>query len=158
MITWFKELWFLISVLFDKTDGRVVAEVKKMTYFPFEGYKYMAWCGYILTTKEKYLDIDETSLNHETIHLKQAVFHGRYIWYYLSYLWYWMTGGIIIAPVSAAYYTNPYEMEAYAKEHIIGYNPTRFTVSKYLISDRKKTYKEHRNNWKSWVKEYFKDI
>lgn len=158
MITWFKELLFLISVLFDRTDKVETAVVKKMNYFPFSGYKYMAWCGYILTTKEKYMEISENSLNHETIHLKQAQNYKRFYSYYLRYLWEWMKGNPIIYPSSSAYYTIPYEVEAYGFEYEIGYNPTKDTLKNFDIKNRKKTYKTNIQNWKHWCRMNYGDL
>lgn len=54
-----------------------------------------------------------------------------------------MKGNPIIHPASSAYYTIPYEMEAYANQHNKEYidNYHGQFLHCYVIKDRKKTYK-----------------
>lgn len=81
-----KELWFLIKLLFHRTRDSEV-EVLLLKHFPWNGYKYMMWCGKVITTKDKYLTPSEKSLRHERIHLKQAQMYSHWYKYYLRYAW-----------------------------------------------------------------------
>lgn len=78
----------------------------------------------------------------------------RWISYYWSYVWEWIKGNPIIYPASSAYYTIPYEMEAYANDDNFDYLKTRKPedLDKYKIKDRKKTYKANKKNWKQYLK------
>lgn len=173
----FKELYKLIILLF-KSKPRELGkdlEVIPMKYFPFKGYKYLMWCGKMIYRKdmedkrkeEWNTSSFQKSLNHETIHLNQAKRSGSWIKYYWQYFIEWLKGGIIMAPVSAAYYTNPFEMEAYANEDKPEYpegmiiyedNYSTLEFTKYIINDgRKKVYKNAGGTSRDW-KEYIKHI
>lgn len=146
-----------------------------MDHIPFEGYKYIMWCGRIIYRNDAYekrrkewitkqYKIDK---NHETIHLMQAKMCGSWVKYYLKYLREWLRGGPVMAPASAAYYTIPFEMEAYANEENFDYptemvaNPDNYSGGmhkKYVIkSGRKKLYKEKGGTLSKW-KEYIKTL
>ena len=152
-----KELWILVKMLFaSKPNDFESMEVIDMKHFPFEGYKAMAWCGKIIHRIGS-SEVDERTIRHENIHLAQAKLYGSWWKYYLAYLWEWIKGGIIIAPVSAAYYTSKYESEAYANEenpdYCIGYDGSN--LSKYSFKNRKKLYKKvgrTASDWKIFVK------
>lgn len=143
-----KELWFLIKTLFSPLSDQV--EVVQMKYFPFQGYSAMSWCGKIITRK----DTSDRIINHERIHLEQALQLAKqeksssWLTYYWQYLKYWIKGNPLIAPASSAYYTIPFEMEAYGNEHDFNYKVTENSWKKYEIKDRKKTYKSNRYNWR----------
>lgn len=149
-MNFFKELFQLIKWLFSgnpkKTNNLVI---NKFVYFPFPGYGAMSWCGHLVTKYQP----NNTTIRHETIHLLQAQRFGSWVGYYLSYAWQWLKGN----PFSgSAYYTNPYEMEAYANEdrptYIENYNPEN--IKKYNIKHRSKTYSKYGNpaTWKSYLK------
>lgn len=144
-----KELWFLIKTLFSPLSDQV--EVVQMKYFPFQGYSAMSWCGKIITRKD---DVSDRIINHERIHLEQALQLAKqeksssWLTYYWQYLKYWIKGNPLIAPASSAYYTIPFEMEAYGNEHDFNYKVTENSWKKYEIKDRKKTYKSNRYNWR----------
>ena len=149
----------LVRMLFASRPGDIgTMGVVDMKHFPFKGYKSMAWCGHIIhrigTTK-----VDEKCIRHESIHLLQAKVCGRWWKFYLSYLWEWIKGGIIIAPVSAAYYTSKYESEAYANEdnpdYCVGYDGSN--LPKYSFKNRKKLYKAVGGTSRSW-KQYVKTL
>lgn len=152
IMSWFKETGWLIKQLFTKVDKTKV-EYKQMSHYPFKGYSAMSWCGYLLSRKDK-SKIKATTWNHETIHLYQARDKKCWLKYYLSYAWEWIKGNPITSPVQSAYYTIPYEMEAYANEGNKNYLKTRTadSLDKYKIKDRKKTYKAHKNDWKQYIK------
>lgn len=151
-----KELWYLIKLLFSSpTDQKV--EIVEMKHFPFEGYLAMSWCGKIITRKPEKAK-DAVVLNHERIHLEQALKllenskQKTWLKFYWEYIKEWIKGGPIMAPASAAYYTIPFEMEAYGNEHDFNYKVTKDSWKKYEIKDRKETYKKHRDNWREFCK------
>lgn len=154
MISFFKELFWLIGQLFTKVDASDMhLTVKKTKHFPFQGYSYMFWCGYLLSTKKNAEQISDISKNHERIHRDEAFALGYKYWfqYYWRYVIEWIKGNPIIAPASSAYFTTPFEMEAYANQRNKAYKPTKETFKKYIIKDRKKTYKENRHNWLKYI-------
>lgn len=138
-----KELWWMAKQLFTKIDKDRV-EYKQMEHYPYTGYAAMSWCGYLLTKKDKDKIVPRT-WNHENIHLMQAKDKGSWLKYYWSYLVQWLKGNPLIHPASAAYYTNCYEMEAYANAENLDYLNTRKSedLNKYKIKNRKKTYKKY---------------
>ena len=150
----FKELWYLIKLLFSDITNQK-AEVVKMKHFPFQGYSAMSWCGKVITRKD---NVSDKVLNHERIHLEQAIELAKlektntWLTYYWQYLKYWIKGGPIMAPASAAYYTIPFEMEAYGNEHNFDYKVTANSWKKYEIENRKETYNEYRYNWRNYCK------
>lgn len=167
-----KELLILIKMLFQSKPSDIKeVELLGMNNFPFKGYKYLMWCGKMIyrnDMKEKRNKEWNTlafnkSINHESIHLNQAKKEGSWIKYYRKYFTEWLKGGIIMAPVSSAYYTNPFEMEAYANEDNFDYpegmvinedNYSSSNFTKYIIKKgRKKLYKKiGRNKWKEYIK------
>lgn len=147
-----KELWTLAKMLFHRTKNSDDVEVLLFKHFPFKGYSMMMWCGKLITRQEKYLNPSVTTLRHEKIHLKQAQMYSHWYKYYLRYLWEWIKGNPITHPSHSAYYTIPFEMEAYGNEYKIQYNPTKETLKCYTIKNRKKTYKANRNDWKKYCK------
>ena len=147
-MNWFKETWWLVKQLFTTTKNKYKVQYKHMDHYPFSGYSAMSWCGYILT-KKKESDIKTTTWNHENIHLQQAKYKGSWLKYYADYVWEWIKGNPITYPASSAYYTIPYEMEAYANEDKSDYE---INTNKYKIKNRKKTYKENRKNWFNYIK------
>ena len=125
-------------------------EIVKMKYFPFQGYLAMSWCGKIITRKPE--KISAVVKNHERIHLWQALQYKSWLAYYREYLKEWIKGGPIMAPASAAYYTIPFEMEAYGNEHDFNYKVTANSWKKYEIENRKETYNEYRYNWREFCR------
>ena len=167
MFTFLKELWQMVKMLFSsKPNVSNELELLAMQCFPFQGYKYMMWCGKMIYRKkneERILsEINTPSFlknkTHETTHLKQAQVKGRNSWlrYYLIYVWEWIKGNPIIHPASSAYYTIPFEMEAYANEDDVSYldNYDGRYLHCYDIKDRKNTYRKYGNSraWKEYVK------
>lgn len=156
----------MIKLLFSsKPTDYAESELKPMKYFPLFGYKFMMWCGKLI-----YKESNESLINafmkttkgirckrHETVHLKQAQKHADNSWtkYYWTYFIEWLNGNPFFPPFKSAYYTIPYEMEAYALETrqtlVDNYDET-LLEEKYTIKDRKKTYKEHKDDWKSYVR------
>ena len=163
-----KELLILIKLLFNNNPRYIKGgiEIKDMKHFPFKGYKAMSWCGYIIH-RIGTSNIDNKTITHETIHLNQAKRSGSWIKYYWQYFIEWLKGNPIIAPASSAYYTNPFEMEAYANEdkpeypeEMIIYNDNYSTseFTKYIIKNsRKKVYKNAGGTPRDW-KKYIKTL
>lgn len=137
-----KELIYLIKLLFTKQSDEL--EIVKMKHFPFTGYSAMSWCGKLIT-KQTY--IDDILINHELIHLHQALHFTSWISYYLTYLWYWLKGKSFTA---ASYYTIPFEMEAYGNEKDLNYVPTKDSWRKYIIENRITVYKSNKYNWRQY--------
>lgn len=140
-------------------------ELMPMKHFPWWDYKFMMWCGRIIYREEKKAVIErymqmssgKRSKRHETMHLRQAENQACDSWvrYYWRYFVEWIKGNPIIHPSSSAYYTIPYEVEAYALEETEGaelYYDMDLLKSKYTLKNRKQTYRDHRDNWKSYVK------
>ena len=167
MASFFKELFTLGKFLFaDRPSDYNELKPYPMKYFPFKGYKYMMFCGKLIYREEDKDRIEhEMSTdgfmvysNHETIHLKQAQVKRTWISYYITYVWEWIKGNPITKPIQSAYYTIPYEMEAYGNEQDMNYtlNYDGSNLKYYKIKDRKKTYKEHRLDWKDYCKSILK--
>lgn len=148
-----KELWKLGKMLFTKPELINKMEVVYMDHFPFKGYSAMSWCGNCIVRSDYNKPIEDTILKHEQIHLQQGVREGSWIKFYLKYVWEWIKGDPIMSPASSAYRTIPYEVEAYAnddnKDYVI------LPIKSFKIVNRKKTYKEHRDNWKQWLKDNY---
>lgn len=119
-------------------------EIVEMKHFPFKGYLAMSWCGRLITKSPQ--SIDEYTLNHETIHLKQAQRYRFWICYYIVYLWEWLKGNPFAKPRGSAYYTIPFEVEAYANEgnlSYVGNYDKRRLKEKYRLKKRKALFREH---------------
>lgn len=158
-----KELWDLIKLLFSSNPSDIKdLELLEMKHFPFNEYKYLCWCGrmiYRSSKKDRILSElgtlrFKTNKTHETIHLCQAQVEGSWVKYYLKYFWEWLKGNPIISPASSAYKTIPYEIQAYANEDNPDYinNFPADDLSRYTLKNRKKVYREHRDEWKKFIK------
>lgn len=150
------ELKQLIKYLFKSSPRKTTdLEVIQMKWFPFTGYAAMSWCGKLITKNN--IKVDETLLRHETIHLKQAQQYGSWLIYYIKYLIEWFKGKPFSSPTNSAYYTIPFEVEAYANEdnkgYEINYNPN-LLKEKYTFKDRKNLYKSYGSiaSWKKYIK------
>ena len=111
-----KELWTLIKMLFRSKPGETKElKLMGMDHFPFKGFSYVCWCGKMIYRNDMY-DIRrkewiskeyKVKKTHETIHLMQSKLYGSWAKYYWRYFCEWLKGGIIMAPVAAAYRTIP---------------------------------------------------
>lgn len=142
----------MVKMLFSsKPNDSNELELLAMQCFPFQGYKYMMRCGKMIYRKK----------NEERI-LSQVKGKNSWLRYYLIYVWEWIKGNPITNPASSAYYTIPFEMEAYANEEDPNY-PLDYD-GKYLhcydIKNRKKTYRKYGNSraWKEYIKTIEKTI
>ena len=151
----FKELWYLIKLLFSDITAQK-AEIVKMKYFPFKGFSAMSWCGKVITRNPQ--KISDRVLNHERIHLEQALKlienskQKTWLKFYWEYIKEWIKGNPIIAPAKSAYYTIPFEMEAYGNEHNFNYKVSENSWKHYKIKNRKKIYKQYRDNWRQYCR------
>lgn len=167
-----KELWILIRMLFASRPSDILKaetlEIVTMKHFPFTGYRYMSWCGKIITRDEKKEVIDRFlctlsgmyGIVHEAGHAMQAHSeHGdNWIRYYLSYFWHWLKENPFRKPSKCAYFTNRYEVEAYAQEQNPDYwrNYTRIHLrGKYSLKNGREQYIKVGGTpakWKAYVK------
>ena len=153
----FKELCQLVKMLFKDTPKKCKElEIVQMTHFPFKNYLAMTWCGKIIT---RYPDkIDQQTKTHETIHLRQAQQYTNWISFYAVYLYEWIKGNPIVKPFNSAYYTIPFEVEAYANEDKPQYTDNYNTdnlKTKYNLKDRKILFKQYGTTsyqWKAYIK------
>ncbi len=163
-----KELFQLIKMLFSGKPGDFEEpQLLAMKHYPFKGYRFMMWCGRMVYHKENeetirsYMETSsgKESLTHETIHLRQAQNAGTWIKYYWRYFIEWLKGNPVVHPASSAYYTIPYEMEAYANQDNPGY-PANYdggNLHRYRLSGRKKLYKSLGGTSRAW-KAYIKTL
>lgn len=154
-----KDLIKLIKMLFqEKPSQHKEVKLIPMNSIPFKGYLAMMWCGNIIYRKENeekiYRNLQQT-MKHEGWHKLQAEYWGKDSWirYYLIYLWEWIKGNPLTHPSKSAYYTIPFEVEAYALENKepLEYDPS-LLKSKYTLKNRKKIFRQHRTDWRNWVK------
>lgn len=153
-----EEIICLIKMLFETSPRDIKnMNIVVMKYFPLPCFTALSWCGNIIVRDLN--EINKTLMNHETIHLRQAQISGSWIKYYMSYLNEWIKGKPFKRPYISAYYTNPYEMEAYANEgdknYTARYNKTN--IDKYYLDDRKTIYIKEGENPSSW-KKYIKTL
>lgn len=141
-----KELIYLIKLLFTKVSNSL--EIVRLKHFPFKNYVAMMWCGKLITRES---EIPYVVKNHELIHLKQAQAKGSWFKYYLSYIWEYIKH---LPFPDIAYFTNPYEMEAYANErnYIQNYDPKN--IERYKIKHVKKKYKSYSDvrDWFNYIR------
>lgn len=123
---------------------------------PPKGFLYLMWCGKIYIRNKNVSKFkgyskstQDTVLNHERIHVDQAKLVGSWIGYYLAYLWYWLVG-LFTFKKKAAYYTNRFEVEAYANEKNLDYVVTM--DNKYNLKNKRKLWIKHFKGWKTWLK------
>lgn len=157
----------LIKLLFNSKPSECKQiELLSSKYLPFKNFKFMMWCGKIIYRKDKenivlrYLNTfyGEKSKRHEQFHIKQAKVHGKNSWifYYLMYIKEWLKGIPFLKPFYHAYYTIPFEVEAYALENnqnsLDNYDQSKLKNS-YTLKNRRKTYLDNKDNWKNYVKQ-----
>lgn len=168
-----KELWILVKMLFASSPSDFAykdLDVMAMNHFPFGGKTFMSWCGTVIVREGKKEVVERffatkrgvETMNHEKGHCVQAISENGDNWikYYLSYFWHWVKHCPWVAPSSACYYINRYEVECFAKQHDKTYfdleSYTRDNLhGKYTIKDAKKLYKELGGTsaaWKKYVK------
>lgn len=122
----------IIWLMFRYRKPSRVTEMKavKENFWLRGNYAAMTFFGYILVHSQDDADfINSISANtsdlkrHETIHLRQAQsLHNSWLLFYLLYFWYYLRA----LPQNrrrrnAAYYINPFEMEAYEHMYDEGY-------------------------------------
>lgn len=164
-----KELFQLTRMLFTSKPGDFgTPQLLAMKHYPFKGNRFMMWCGRMIYRAdnagkiEKYMQTYAyvETFTHETIHLRQAQKAGSWVKYYWKYFCEWIKGNPVIAPASSAYYTIPYEMEAYANQHNPDY-AARYTGEFLHCYDirkhRKQIYRSYGRPSNEWLK-YLRSI
>ena len=113
-------------------------------------YEALTFFGFILTHTQQEADhfnshYDELK-NHEMIHLRQARDTGdSWLCFYLLYFWYWLKGLRWNRRLkNAAYWMNPFEMEAYHHDHDLGYAERCSEGAKEWRKYAKMTFEERR--------------
>ena len=76
---------------------------------------------------------DDKLIKHESIHFKQALWTGLWLWY-LPYFYYHFKYG---------YRSNPYEVEGFCNQHNNKYKPTLLSHRRYI--------------GKTFTRDYFRD-
>ena len=90
-------------------------------------------------------------LNHEMIHVKQAVSTNDSWWkFYLLYVWYWLKNNPLFRGFDFAYKMNPFEMEAYANENDLFYPGTHSSGAKRWQVYNTITIKQRKEYWKDY--------
>ena len=141
-----KELLYLCKLFFSKVPPEETPlENVILKHFPFKGYGAMMWCGKLISRSEVY---NIYTWNHEKIHLRQAQKCGSWFIYYSLYLWYYVCG--LGLPKDGAYFSIPFEMEAYANQENLGY--TKISWKRYKIKNRRRAWLENMSSWKKWIK------
>ena len=153
MLTWFKELWYLVKTLFTRMPKEYKGlEIVQMKYFPFKGYSAMSWAGKLITRNDP-SKVSKTTKKHEEIHLQQARWMGktwfpfylRYLGEYLVNLFFTWTG------FSGSYYLISVEKEALGNQWNLGYQSTKESIKKYRtpLFLRHKEWRTYKNAWRA---------
>jgi hypothetical protein len=88
-------------------------EKKIIYFFPVKGFLAITLFGYIFAKRR----LSAIELNHERIHIAQAEDCGGYFNFYRMYLDYWFCTFSKTKNNEEAYYSIPFEKEAYANQH-----------------------------------------
>lgn len=105
-------------------------KIETSRFLPPRGYNAITFFGKILVRRNnnpKWKQYFETAsgkilLNHEWIHVKQAVStHNSWICFYLRYIFYYLKNRPLKNGHRIAYYTIPFEVEAYVFESDLAY-------------------------------------
>lgn len=155
-----KELWTLVRLLFGSRPSDYVGcelKVEEWKHFPFDKKKCMTWCG-IIIKREGSLPLTDVRMNHEKIHIVQAMMcDDSWVKYYLSYLWNWLKHCPWVAPSKACYYINKYEAEAFVYEGVSRYcDLDYYGYSDFLLNygklNAKKRWRECGGTKEAWIK------
>lgn len=133
-------------------------EIKWNNFIPFGGFLAMTFFGKMWmrnSNKERwqrYIDNGTAKyvINHEMIHVKQAVSTNDSWWkFYLLYIWYWIKG--VFRGFTFAYKMNPFEMEAYANEEDLFYIGTHDSGAKRWKTYNELGVKKRKEYWKDYM-------
>jgi hypothetical protein len=117
----FRLLWLMLTA---RRPSRITEmPILQESFWLGKGYEALTFFGHIVVhTQEEADALNERPLihsslkRHETIHLRQAqATHNSWLCFYILYIWYYVRA----LPQNrymhnAAYYLNPFEIEAYA--------------------------------------------
>jgi hypothetical protein len=107
-------------------------KIVRNNIIPFKGFKAINLFGILFVRNDA--NIDEVTLNHETIHTAQMK-ELLYVFFYILYLIDWLIGLVAYGfDTKRAYREICFEKEAYENENNIDYLKTRkhFAFVKYL--------------------------
>jgi hypothetical protein len=124
-----KNPFSIIRLVFKATRPSRLQDMKavKDAFWMKPNYAAMTFFGFIVTATQREADkVNEhydSLKNHEMIHLRQAEdCHDSWLLFYIRYGWYYLRA----LPYNrkkrnAAYWMNPFELEAYEHEHDLDY-------------------------------------
>ena len=148
--------------------------VRWSLHFPLPGYFSVTLFGRMWIRVSKKVKWDyykrtgkaDIMLNHEMIHVKQAISTGdSWCGFYARYLLEWLKANPFLNGFSFAHHMNPFEIEAYANEGDMTYNTVNYDgaeqwkeLSKISIGDRKRLWRLYRSkkniSFSAFVKTY----
>lgn len=117
----FRILRYLLKM--QRPDSIADMRAVKDAFWLRPGYEALTFFGTILTASEqeahKMNNIGGTLKNHEMIHLRQAQDAGNsWLLFYLRYGWYYLRAlPLNLKMKNAAYWLNPFEIEAYRHQN-----------------------------------------
>lgn len=148
-MTLIKEYITLISAIFKNTPKTPLKHIE-MKYVLWPGYKLLTWAGLMISRPGTIISgIDK---NHEDIHRQQALVLGSYWKFYLLYLWEYLCNLFILWNFSGAYDCISYEIQAHGRQHKLDYKVTLENMKLYRIKNKRKIWKENKNNWTHYCK------
>jgi len=143
----------IVRLMFNSTRPSRLHDMKavKDAFWLKPGYAALTFFGYIVTATQHEADSMNERYdilkNHEMIHLRQAQdCHDSWLLFYLRYLWFHLCSLTYnLKKRNAAYWMNPFEIEAYAHETDLNYlnNPEKSGREwrVYAKMSRKKRFK-----------------
>lgn len=145
----FKECWTLISAIFKNTPDTPLQHIE-MEHILWKGYAALTWAGLLVTRPGYYLS--KRTINHEDIHRQQAQTLGSYWKFYAKYLGEYLGNLFVLWSFDGAYHCISFEMEAYGNEGDYNYAVTKESMAKYKIKNKRRVWKENRQNWKLYCR------
>lgn len=139
-------------------------EIKWNNILPFPGYFAMTFFGKMWirkSKKQKWLNyikwgMSEIVLNHEMIHVKQAVSTNNSWWkFYALYIWEWLKANPIFNGFNFAYKMNPFELEAYSNERDMTYNTINYNGAAQWKLFKELKVKKRKELWKFFKENKF---
>lgn len=140
-------------------------KIKYSSLVPPKGYLAITLFGtmYIHKRNKEYWekqisDINKKiTINHESIHMKQAKHEGGYFIFYLKYLAFWIQAMFLCGfKNSIAYYCIPYEVDAYMHEAMPLYNEYGIELIKKIPMKTIVTIKKSTVSQSKFIKELSK--
>ena len=119
----------VIAIMFRARKPSRVADMPAVSasFWLRKSYEALTFFGTVLTHTQQEADrmnrVNDSLKNHEMIHLRQAqATHDSWLCFYVMYAWYWVKGLPYNRRMkNAAYWLNPFEMEAYLHMYDLHY-------------------------------------